>query len=301
MEVLHGEIIDIVELKKQIEDNTFSKDLLICVCKDDSAKFIATQYLHYYARKNSSEIKLIEDPEIQVGNNFFDDMNLKEIYVYKCEKLEIIPRVVGSKLWIICDKISKNLKNEYKSNVVEFQKLEDWQIKDYVVTTSHITDEQASVLMSTYKDIVKLDIEIQKLTIFRQNMFDELKDQLVYIEEKSIFDLVNALIQRDRVKLSEACEKGIDDIEPFALLSLLTKNLKAIISIQLAKNPTAESLGMSGKQFWAVSKFSCNHYSREELLYLFDFITQIDSKIKSGEVDTSNVVNHIISKFLGFM
>ena len=44
-------MIDIVTLKSEIENNTFDKNILVLVCKDDSSKFVADQYLRYYARK----------------------------------------------------------------------------------------------------------------------------------------------------------------------------------------------------------------------------------------------------------
>ena len=290
--------MNIIELKQAIEQNNLEEDFIICYCKDNTARFIATQYYHYYAMKNDLEIKLIEDLREIILNPFSSDNIL---YIYNSDSLDEVPFIVNNRLWVICGRVAKDVRSERKDHIISIPKLEDWQIKDYIVSITEVTDEQAESLMQTYKDVRKLDIEAKKLSIFRQNMFEEFKDQLIYIEDNPIFNLTNALIQRDKDKLKKVVSSGVDDIEPFALIALLSKNLKAVIDIQLAKNPTAESLGMSGKQFWAVSKYSCNHYTREELLYLYDFILGIDSRIKSGEVDTYFVVNYIIGRFLQFM
>ena len=291
-------MIDLATLKQEIENNTFSNDLIISICKDDSSIFVAKQYIHFISNKNDLDIQNI-DSEGDVASDPFSNFS-STIFVYSVDTLNRVPRISGSKLWIICNKTSKSIENDYSDNIVKIPKLENWQIKDYVATTCKITDEEAEELISTYRDLIKLDIEIRKLSIFRENMYEELKDQLFYLEEGSLFELVNSLIQRDKEKLSEA-SKNIENIEPFGFMALLKKNLKLVIDVQLAKNPTAESVGVSGKQFWAINKYSCNHYTRDELLYLFDFITQIDSQIKSGELDTSHVVNYIISRFLNFM
>lgn len=291
-------MMDIIEFKQAIEQNNLEEDFIICYCKDDTARFIATQYYHYYAMKNGLEIKLIEDLREIVVNPFSSDNIL---YVYSSGSLDEIPFIVNNRLWVICGKVAKDVRSERKDHIISIPKLEEWQIKDYLVSICPITDEQAEKLLSAYKDLRKLDIEAKKLSMFRQNMFEEFKDQLIYLEDKPIFDLTNALIQRDKNKLKEVVSSGIDEIEPFALIALLVKNLKAVVDIQLAKNPTAESVGMSGKQFWAVSKYSCNHYTRDELLHLYDFVLGIDARIKSGEVDTTHVVNYIIGRFLQFM
>ena len=289
-------MIDIVTLKSEIENNTFDKNILVLVCKDDSSKFVADQYLRYYARKNDYQIELFD--ELNDMRSMFTEDSATNIYVHYNDKLDHIP-VVEGKLWIITKSISKDIEKNFE-DIVKIDKLEEWQIKDYVATTTHITEAQAEELMSIYKDIVKLDIEIKKLQIFKNNEFDNLIDQLIFSEDKPIFDLVNALIKRDKEALSIFIRSNTR-VDPFPFLALLLKNIRFVIDIQLAKNATAESVGINSKQFWAISKYSCGHYTREELLYLYDILTQIDYKIKSGNIDTSYVVDYIISKFLNLM
>ena len=296
-------MIDIVTLKKEIEENKFDKKLLIAICKDESSRFVINQYLHYYMRKNDLNIDLVDDLEGASGSLsnglLFEDLDIKVVQVYKIKVLNYVPNYSGN-LWIICEKVTDEIRKLYDDNIVKINKLEDWQIKDYVMSTCHISDDQAKILMEAYKDINKLDIEIKKLQIFKESKYDELMTQLIYDEDKPIFDLVNALVKRDKQGLSDFVKSGTR-VEPFALIPLLVKNFKCVIDIQLAKNPTAESVGMSGKQFWAVQKYSCGHYNREELMYIYEFLTELDSKIKMGNLDTSFVTDYIVGKFIALM
>ena len=156
-------------------------------------------------------------------------------------------------------------------------------------------DNYMNHLLLYYKDLYKLDIESSKLL---NNKFDDIRYQLLYDEESVIFDLVNALVKRDKEALKKV---NLSNVEPFGLLALLIKNFKQVIDIQLAKNATAESLGISGKQFWAIRNYSCGKYAREDLLYIYKFLTDIDLKIKTGKLDTAIMVDYIISKFIIFM
>ena len=286
-------MIDLATLKTEIEENTFNSKLLICKCKDITSKFIAEQYLHYYARANNFEI--VEREDIEYSRNTWGTEE-SCVFIHKTDELTVKPTTEDN-IWIITSKIKAKLAKELAEYIVEIPKLEEWQLKDYVATSCRITEELAEQLMEAYKDIYKLDIEINKLKIFSQNMFNELTDQLLYQVDQPIFDLTNALVKRDKQALTKFIESGTE-VDPFALTSLLLKNFRNIINIQLAQNPTAESTGLTGKQFYAIQRYSCGHYNREELLYIYSVLTQIDSQIKSGNLDTSHVINYIIGKFL---
>jgi len=286
-------MIDLVTLKQDLEHNTFKKRLMIFICKEVSAKFVARQYSHYFAYSNGLEVELIEDFSHLMGNGFFTS---DKLFLYKTDTLENVPRT-KEYVWIICKSLSKEIETNFSDSIVIIDKLEDWQVIDYLISTAPISEDDAKYLMQEYKDLVKLDIEVEKLRLFSENKMRDIADQLFYRPDAPIFDLVNGLIKRDFNAVSKFIEKGVE-VEPFALLALLKKNLKQVIDIQLSKGATAESLGMSSKQFWAVSKYSCNHYTREELLYIYDILTQLDLKVKTGELDTSHMVNFIVTKFL---
>ena len=92
-------MIDIEELKKDITDNTFDIRTLVCVCKDDTSRFIAMQYYHHYARQNKLNVELLEEMPNSVGTPFGE---LDTLYVCEVGTLEEIPLVQNSaNLWII--------------------------------------------------------------------------------------------------------------------------------------------------------------------------------------------------------
>ena len=100
-----------------------------------------------------------------------------------------------------------------------------------------------------------------------------------------------------------ACKKiykEIDkiDIEPIGLVTVLLNNFRNIIKIQLANNPTAESCGMKPNQFWAI-KHSCGLYTKEQLLSIFNFLTEIDKKIKTGMIPVDSfLIDYIVINIL---
>ena len=288
-------MIDIIKFKKEIEYNLHTLDnnqFFIFVGKDITSEFIFDQYLHIYAKNNNLEI-IIEDKLYNNTVEFFNDEK-SCIKIFKTKILD--ENVSGFKGWIYCNSISDNIQIDYET-VIDLPKLEKWQIIDYISSISNIDLEQAKLLYDEYSNIYKLNIESTKLSIFYKNYFNELEDQLISSNNYEIFDLTNAILQRDKIKIQEIYKSNLD-IECFSFLALLIKNFKLIIDIQLSRNATAESLGTSGKQFWAISKYNCNKYSKNELIYIYDLLTSIDLRIKTGYIDTSIVKDYIIFKIL---
>lgn len=286
-------MIDIVEFKKEIENNSLilNKDqLFIFIGKDISSEFLFDQYLHIYAINNGLNI-IVED-ELFDNVGFFDSQ--KSIRILKLKNLN--KQIIGFKGWIFCNSVSEDIKNNYK-NIIKLPKLEKWQIIDYISSISNIELDQAEQLFNEYSNIYKLNNELQKLSIFNRNSFDELKDQLLVSNNYEIFDLTNAILQRDKIKLQEIYKSNLR-VECFAFLALLIKNFKLVIDIQLARNATAESVGISGKQFWAIKKYNCNKYSKDELIYIYNMLTSIDLYIKSGYMNTDIVQDYIVFKIL---
>lgn len=289
-------MIDIITLKKEIENNTLflnNDSFIIFKGKDTSSEFIFDQYYHIYANNNMLNIELIDKLENIYTTCF--DVKKCNFKIFKTEKLENIP--LNFEGWIYCKSISKEINKQYEDKIVELPKLENWQILDYISSKCKISVEQASILIDSYKDLYKLDIESNKLIIFNNNMFNIIEDQLIQKDDYALFDLVNSILQRDINKLKLIYSSGLK-VDIFAFMSLLIKNFKNVIDIQLAKNTTAESLGISGKQFWAIKNYNCNKYSREELIYIYDLLTSIDLKIKTGKINTHILQDYIVFKII---
>ena len=287
-------MIELATFKNEIENNTilFGDNLFIFIGKDLSSEFIFDQYAHIFINNNFIELNLVDGLYDNMG---FFDIDNSSLDVFKTDKLEYIPKTF--KGWIYCKSVSKDIRDNFDKSIIELPKLEKWQIVDYISSKCHITIEQAEKLYDEYDNIYKLDIESNKLKIFDDNYFDILSNQLLSKDEYEIFDITNALLQRDKNKLKLIYQKDIK-VDAFAFMALLIKNFKQVIDIQLARNASAETLGMSGKQFWAIQKYNCNRYSREELIYIYKLLTSLDLQIKSGKINTDIIQNYIVFKIL---
>lgn len=296
-------MIELKDFKNQIENNNVDKNFLIFKYSGNG-DFIVHQYLESYKNKNNLEVENIEDLSAVSNTNLFGDISTT-IKFYETETFDIENINTKDILWVKCKKIPKSIEKKYE-NIINIPKLEEWQIKDYIKSNiPEIGDENIDFMCSMYKDnIYRIDKEIDKIKLFNKNerksIFNIIKDQLFTdISEYSIFDIVNSIVRKDTDSLVNAyVDIQNIDVEPFGLLALLTNNFKHVIDIQLAKNPSAESVGVSSKQYWAIKNYSCGFYSKDELVEIYKLLTSIDLKIKTGQLDTSNVVDYLVCKIM---
>lgn len=281
--------MNLQELKAHIENNTLKENLLIFTGDGD---FIFKQYLHKYVTDNSLDIKYIESiDEISSSNMFAFSSNV--LYLLETE-IFITEPASHNRVWVRCKK------NKSKIDSIELPKLEEWQLEDYIKSKcTNLQDSEVKELLKCYKDNpFRLDLELDKISI--TGTYKYIKDQLYTdVANYMIFDLTTALVKRDKKKVSDILvEIEHIDVEPFGLLTLMTKNFRQLIDIQLAINPTAKTVGVSDKQFWVLKKYNSGYYNREELVKLYKWLLDIDKRIKSGELDTKYLNDYIITKII---
>lgn len=281
--------MNLQELKAHIENNTLKENLLIFTGEGD---FIFKQYLHKYVTDNSLDIKYIESiDEISSSNMFAFSSNV--LYLLETETFITEP-ASHNKVWVKCKK------NKSKKDSIELPKLEEWQLEDYIKSKCFgLKDSEVKELLRCYKDNpFRLDLELDKILI--TGTYKYIKDQLYTdVANYMIFDLTTALVKRDKKKVSDILiEIEQIDVEPFGLLTLMTKNFRQLIDIQLAINPTAQSVGVSDKQFWVLKKYNSGYYNREELVKIYKWLLDIDKRIKNGELDTKYLNEYIITKII---
>lgn len=281
--------MNLQELKAHIENNTLKENLLIFTGEGD---FIFKQYLHKYVTDNSLDIKYIESiDEISSSNMFAFSSNV--LYLLETETFITEP-ASHNRVWVKCKK------NKSKTDSIELPKLEEWQLEDYIKSKCFgLKDSEVKELLKCYKDNpFRLDLELDKILI--TGTYKYIKDQLYTdVANYMIFDLTTALVKRDKKKVSDILiEIEHIDVEPFGLLTLMTKNFRQLIDIQLAINPTAESVEVSDKQFWVLKKYNSGYYNREELVKIYKWLLDIDKRIKNGELDTKYLNEYIITKII---
>lgn len=281
----------LMELKQAIrEDNLPNKINLIFKCEDDY--FVADEYIKKIAEMTNREIVYVE----ALPNLFIKDKNL---YVIKVDKLESDLLTTNKNVeFIICCK-KTSLVND---SIIEFPKLEDWQLIDYVKSFSlNISEATIKELVSKCKNPYKLKNELIKITCFaranQENVCRDILNNSPDLFNTNIFNVTNGLLKRD---LSKVCSfyHTDADVTGMYLLSIILKNVKNVIDIQINPRATADSLGVPYKQFKAI-QYNCGYYSNEELIKIYKKFLSLDKKVKNGFINESQLVDYIIVNMIG--
>lgn len=274
------------DFKKKIEDKKLSDDMIIIESIDNN--FVADQYIKEISNFKQLDIFYCDSiPEFTLSGY---------LYVYKCESLENIPLL--NNLIVVCNKYTGNKLNDY---VVTIPKLENWQIENYVINRLQglTRDKCIWLCKSCNYNIYRLELEINKISIFNEkyheNIFKQINDYDGYSDLSSFtqYDIINAITKRDLEKIIEYLSTD-NNISPMTILYSLINSLKNIIDVQFNQNGDPKKLHMSDKQFYAIKKNSINYFRNESLIRMMEFLTSIDEKVKSGLIDSDNVLKYIL-------
>ena len=294
------------DLKDRV--NNGSKIQLPILFINDNNDYLIKTYLSQIAKNNLLTIKEIDDINemIDIESGMFKEDDY--LYIYNVKKDDNIQISQIGEYNIIL--ISSSDIKELDIEKVEFKKLEEWQIEAYVQKLIPGLNEIEIkwLCKNAGFDLYRLENEASKLNIFDNKqqslMFKQINDDNGYcdLNELTIFNLSNAIIKKDILEVKKVI-KDIEniDIEGVGLITLLLKNFLTIINIQTNSRSTPSSLGISEKQFRFLQYNQCNKYSNEQLFNIYNFLTDLDYKLKSGLLDmTSNELTYyIISNIMG--
>ena len=201
------------------------------------------------------------------------------------------------------DKETEKMLSDY---IVTMPKLEDWQIKDYVYSICEgVNSKDLDWLLSLCgKNIWRLQQEIDKFSLFnvdeRKYLFDSfVRDGAMDdLSSYNIFNFTNAIASKDFGTV-RSIYKEIEraDITDFYLLTVLLKNFRNIIMVQMNSNPTPESTGMTSGQLYAIKKIP-RVYNPDQLVKIFTLLCDIDRQVKEGELPAPLVVDYLTLKIL---
>ena len=295
------------ELKSKIINKTLDNSLLILCYKDTD--FVVKQYVNQIAKNNNLKKLYIESlDEISIDANEFFEVAEDILYILKADKFVCVERLNEYKnVIVICKEVIN--KDLYSDGIVIVPQINKDNVLEYMsVLCPGISEEKLNWLYDlTGGDIFRVDKEMKKLSIFsnssQESVFNSLVETGGYadLNTSTIYTLVNAIINKDISTIKDITDRlDVIDIEGTGLVTILIRNIKNIIDVQTNTKATAESLGMSQKQFYAVSR-NCGKFTVKQLADIFEFLTDIDYRLKSGllEMDNSQMVNYVITNVIG--
>ena len=286
---------NIRELKNKIENNTLDDAILIFKYNKVDFEFLCEHYVNEIAKVKKLEKIYISSLDELVGNtnsdgDFFATENIKTpyLYIYKTDTLLSLGEYYDVKnLIIICGKVSKDIKIDY----IDFPAVQNWQIEDFVkMRAPGLNDDMVKWLCNICKyDFYRLDNELKKIEIFDKKLqpiiFNQMSDEGVFsdLNTLNIMSLTNAIMQKDLFTINTILSdlKNID-IEATGLCTLLLRQFKCNIEVEGNRvwNP---DLLCTEKQFNYLKR---NHakYSTIQMYNIYEFLTSLDMRLKSGEL-----------------
>lgn len=298
--------MELRDLKQALLNNNTIRFPIVFLSENND--YLITSYINQIIKNTSRELKKIMDfNEIRdIEESVFFEDNL--LLVYYADNKLINPGFfsdIKSPLIIISDKKIDNIPENIE--VVLFKKLENWQIEDYIATLLPGLSEREIIWLCQIAkyDIYRLVNEASKINIFdkkyQSTIFKQINDDNGYcdLNDLTIYDLTNAIVRKDLTTIASIL-KDIDsiDIEGVGVITLLARQYLNLINVSDHKN-TAASLGMNPKQYNAI-KYNCSRYKEDDLIKVYKFLCDLDSRLKNGLLDMSNndliyyIINNVI-------
>lgn len=297
--------MDLRQLKNLILSGTVPNDPIIFKYDDNS--FICWQYTHEIAKIKQLQIlhinSVAELPDTMVVDDVFSPSNY--LYVLDVEKLEENVTPYMSNLIVICRKVPDKLDIDY----TEVMKQQPWMVEDYVkYRLPGLDNDQVKWLCDISKyDIYRLENECNKIGVFDPPMqkiiFKELDDDNAFsdLNNLGIFNFTNAIMQKNYdVVHAVLSDLKYIDIEGPGLITIFSKQLRSLIDIQMDSRSTAASLNMKQGQFYAISK-NVGIYTNEQLINMYEFITDLDYRLKNGELSFKSENRENNRKFVEYI
>ena len=303
--------MDIKACKQCIENKVNLHTFMIF--QEADTDFISRQYVQAIAEINQQEIEYIDsiDPYLIELDSIFlseSEENSSRLHVLKVDMFEHTDQrcIDLRNVFVICKKLGDQASKLFSSYIVKMPKLESWQIKDYVYSTAEGVPEQLldKVISLCNGNIERLDNELSKLKLFAPTERKYLLDSMIKdgafgdLTDYSVFNVTNALLKKDIEALKNYMNLlHVIDINEFGLITILTKNLRDMISVQLSSNPTPETIGLDSRKIYALKKQS-KVFTNDQLTKLYLKMADLDRAVKNGEFPAPMLINYMILKVL---
>lgn len=303
--------MDIKSCKKCIEDNVKINDFLIF--REAKSDFVTRQYIHALAKINNQSIEYIDSlvPLLAELDSIFIDSaegDSSRLNVFKVDTFDYrddrplqLRNVV-----VACAKISPEAEVIFKNNIIDIPSLESWQIKDYIYSIAEgaDTNQLDNLIAICNGNIERLDSELSKLAIFAPGERKYLLDGMIKdgafsdLTDYTVFNVTTAILKRNLESLKTyMLNLHSIDINEIGLVTILAKNIKDLINVQLTPNPTPDNTGLDSRKLYAIKKMP-RIFSPKQLSDIYSFLCDIDRQLKNGELPVEIMINYIILKVL---
>ena len=283
----------LMELKELISTNRVPSDFMIFVKKDNT--FLASQYIKaigdlsdgglrkvnsiYEPQQSSISLLTVPEGTISIVNvDTFDE---------RSEDYDQFENTI-----VVCEQVDKSIIKNVEKYIINFPKLEDWQIFDYAKTICNGIDDADLqwLIKASGNSIERVINELSKVTLFkgdeRKAVFASIRfDAQSDLYQPDLFTIVNALVEGDSKVLFEFLKHNCyDTIEPVVLANRALTSLKNIIIVSQNYELTAEDCGVSANQlrFIRTKYHSLNINAIKQKI---KFLTNFDFMLKTSCLD----------------
>ena len=281
-----------------INGNSFDKNIVF----NQGNKIVCSSFNEAYKLANTSN--LIKKRDILV---IYDDNNFKNEYIkYKYDFKKIII--------LIYDKLDKRTKfyKDNESYIVDFSYLAEDTIVALLQKYYNITNVLASTLVRYIGvDLGLLDItinkiksyaSIEKITLESSTKVLYNSGQLISKVEDVVFNLIDFIMNRDKVKSISYLDYCLETGEPpLIILTLLFKAFIRQLVYELAKerkvNNLGEVTGLSQVQLKIANKYYLK-YSSIECNNIIKLIYNTNNNIKTGRLKDELGIKLLIHRIL---
>lgn len=296
------------DIKEQIENNKVTDKFIIF---KGQHTFVARQYISAICRLLNLPIEYVDDlnqinqPKLDVfgWGQTEPTLKLHNVDVFEFTDYDLDNQ---APLIIVCKKIETRTAETYKQYIIELEELELWQIQDYLYSILDGVDKKLIdwLIKRCNSNIDRLQMEADKLLIFEPNERNIILNQM--LEENAfsdtvddnIYDFTDSIIKRDINRLGNIY-KNINsiDIENIGVHTVLYKNFIKLVHVWLSANPSPQATGLSSKQIYAISKLP-KVWSHDSLINIIQFLTNIDYRVKTGELPVNQLRDYIVVNVL---
>lgn len=303
------------ELKDSIIDNTLSNDLLILQASE--SYLLANQYAAAIAQSHDLEIQYIAGlADIDSYRSCLDDYcpYLFVLHVECFAELRATYTDLDNTV-IICKTIDKKISKSVEQFVIKLDKLEPWQLQDYIIERCPGLSEVAAnnLYMVTQGNVDRIEQVCNQLDLFEPTEQGKVLNQLCAAQNTDLYyntafnlvdAIVNVLLNRDATKnLSTIHDilmhRTCCDLTALYVNTILLAKLRNIAIICYGGTAKAadflnkDGKPMSDKQYYFfrrsyVANATTERIIANRLARAIKFSSNIDAELKLGKLEFSS-------------